>query len=116
MREVGGCNPGTTNEDLRRALLRFIADFANWDNAAQHTYLEVSRALMKAAHAPADGENYEPALTRHSCQDGHQLPHDMKFACSIPLDDYRPIAFPCGIGTQCDSLLSPAVFIGNLLA
>jgi putative DNA methylase len=29
---------------------RFIADFANWDNAAQRTYLEVSRALVKAAH------------------------------------------------------------------
>ena len=25
---------GTTDEDLRNALLKFIADFANWDNAA----------------------------------------------------------------------------------
>src|SRR3990170_4313697 len=48
--QVGGCNPGTTDKDLRKALLKFIADFANWDNAAQRTYLEVSRALVKAAH------------------------------------------------------------------
>ena len=48
--QVGGCNPGTTDEDLRKALLKFIADFANWDNAAKRTYLEVSRALVKAAH------------------------------------------------------------------
>ncbi|HSV73064.1 MAG TPA: DUF1156 domain-containing protein [Chthonomonadales bacterium] len=34
--EVGGCNPGTTDEHLRRALLRFIADFANGDHGAPH--------------------------------------------------------------------------------
>ena len=29
--QVAGCNPGTTDEDLRKALLKFIGDFANWD-------------------------------------------------------------------------------------
>lgn len=57
---MGGCNPGTTDEDLRKALLKFIADSANWDNAARPTYLEVSRALVKAAHSPAGGGRYEP--------------------------------------------------------
>src|SRR3989304_1904733 len=42
--------PGTTDGNLRKALLKFIADFANWDNAAKRGYLEVSRALVKAAH------------------------------------------------------------------
>ncbi|MDP9179932.1 MAG: DUF1156 domain-containing protein, partial [Gemmatimonadota bacterium] len=41
---------GPTDEDLRKALLRFIGDFANWDLAANRDYLEVSRALVKAAH------------------------------------------------------------------
>jgi hypothetical protein len=41
---VGSCHPGTTNADLRRALLRFIAAFADWDLAANRAYLEVSRA------------------------------------------------------------------------
>src|SRR3990172_662460 len=29
---VGGCNPGDSDEDLRRALLRFIGTFASWDH------------------------------------------------------------------------------------
>ena len=47
---MAGCNPGTTDEDLRKALLTFIADFANWDHATHGVYLNVSRALVKAAH------------------------------------------------------------------
>src|SRR5436309_1467357 len=31
---------GSTDEDLRKALLKFIGDFANWDLAANLTYLE----------------------------------------------------------------------------
>src|SRR5688572_30373130 len=38
LREVPGCHPGKSDQELRRALLRFIADFANWDNAANATY------------------------------------------------------------------------------
>jgi predicted HTH transcriptional regulator len=41
---------GRGTNRVRKALLKFIADFANWDNAANRTYLEVSRALVKAAH------------------------------------------------------------------
>jgi Protein of unknown function (DUF1156) len=51
------CNPGTTDQELPGALLKFIADFANWDLASNRTYLDISRALVKAAH----GE--EPPLT-----------------------------------------------------
>jgi len=47
LRTVAGCNPGTTDEDLRKALLKFIADFANWDLASNHTYVDVSRALVR---------------------------------------------------------------------
>ena len=39
-----------TDEGLRQILLKFIADFANWDNAAKTEYLEISRGLVKAAH------------------------------------------------------------------
>ena len=39
-----------TDDGLRRVILDFIADFANWDNAANRTYLSASRALVKAAH------------------------------------------------------------------
>ena len=39
-----------TDEGLRQVLLRFIADFANWDNAAKTEYLETGRGLVQAAH------------------------------------------------------------------
>ena len=42
-----------TDKGLRRALLRFIADFSNWDNSGKAGYIETGRALVRAAH-PGD--------------------------------------------------------------
>lgn len=36
--------------ELRKALLDFIADFANWDNSGNPAYLAASRSLTQAAH------------------------------------------------------------------
>jgi putative DNA methylase len=41
---------GNSDEDLRDALLRFIVDFANWDNVANAAFLEAGRGLVNAAH------------------------------------------------------------------
>jgi putative DNA methylase len=91
--EVGGCNPGTTDEDLRRALLRFIADFANWDNAAHRTYLDVSRALVKVAHAPADGGAYEPPLVVDPFAGGGSIPLEaLRLGCEAFASDLNPVA------------------------
>src|SRR5207248_7005776 len=38
------------NEALRRGLLKFIADFADWDRSADRTFLEVGRGLVRAAY------------------------------------------------------------------
>jgi putative DNA methylase len=43
-------NVGPTDEDLRKALLKFIGDFANWDLASNPQYPEASSGLVKAAH------------------------------------------------------------------
>src|SRR2546428_13345479 len=43
------------NEQLRSALLDFIADFANWDNSTVPEYLNTSRALTQAAHEALGG-------------------------------------------------------------
>jgi len=59
---------GPTNADLRKALLKFIGDFANWDLATSRTYLEVSRTLVKAAH----GE--EPPLVVDPFAGGGSIP------------------------------------------
>jgi len=91
--EVGGCNPGTTDSDLRRALLRFIAAFANWDLAANRTYLEVSRALVKAAHAPADGGAYEPPLVVDPFAGGGSIPLEaLRVGCEAFASDLNPVA------------------------
>jgi putative DNA methylase len=43
------------NGELRKALLDFIADFANWDNSTSSPYLTTSRALTHAAHTALGG-------------------------------------------------------------
>ena len=51
----GGWNEQVKTDDgLRRVLLKFIADFANWDNSAKAEYLETGRALVRAAHPDGD--------------------------------------------------------------
>jgi len=43
------------NVELRKALLDFIADFANWDNAISEPFLSTARALTSAAHRALGG-------------------------------------------------------------
>ncbi|TVR84791.1 MAG: DUF1156 domain-containing protein [Rhodospirillales bacterium] len=87
LRQVAGCNPGTTDEDLRKALLRFIADFANWDLASNRTYLDVSRALVNAAH----GE--EPPLVVDPFAGGGSIPLEaLRVGCEAFASDLNPVA------------------------
>ena len=51
LREVR--QPPTDDVELRKALLWFIGAFANWDMAANQTYLNVGRNLVRAAHGEA---------------------------------------------------------------
>ncbi len=79
--------------ELRRWLLRFIADFANWDLAAHPTYLEVSRALVKAAHAPDDGSPYEPPLVVDPFAGGGSIPLEaLRLGCEAFASDLNPVA------------------------
>ena len=41
--------------EVRKALLDFIADFANWDNSGDEDYLETSRSLVQVAHEALGG-------------------------------------------------------------
>jgi adenine-specific DNA methylase len=78
---------GKADVDLRKSLLRFIADFANWDNAAQRTYLDVSRALVKAAH----GE--EPPLVVDPFAGGGSIPLEaLRLGCEAFASDLNPVA------------------------
>lgn len=78
---------GSTNEDLRKALLKFVADCANWDFAANRSYLEVSRALVKAAH----GE--EPPLVVDPFAGGGSIPLEaLRLGCEAFASDLNPVA------------------------
>jgi putative DNA methylase len=84
---VGGCDPGTTDEQLREALLKFIANFSNWDNATQRTYLEVSRALVQAAHGA------EPPLVVDPFAGGGSIPLEaLRLGCDAFATDLNPVA------------------------
>lgn len=85
--QIPGCRPGQSDEELRKALLRFIADFANWDLAANRSYLEVSRALVKAAH----GE--EPPLIVDPFAGGGSIPLEaLRLGCEAFASDLNPVA------------------------
>ena len=88
-----GCGRGETDAVLRQGLLKFIGDFANWDNAANRTYLDVGRALVKAANAPDDGSTYEPPLVVDPFSGGGSIPLEaLRLGCEAFASDLNPVA------------------------
>ena len=76
-----------SDEGLRRIILKFIADFANWDNAANSSYLETGRALVKAAH----GE--ESPLVVDPFAGGGAIPLEaLRLGCEAFASDLNPVA------------------------
>ena len=76
-----------TDEGLRRALLKFIADFANWDNSAKAEYLETSRSLVRAAHPE------EIPLVVDPFAGGGSIPLEaLRLGCEAFASDLNPVA------------------------
>ena len=76
-----------TDEGLRRVLLKFIADYANWDNAADADYLETGRALVRAAHPEA------PPLVVDPFAGGGSIPLEaLRLGCDAFASDLNPVA------------------------
>ena len=76
-----------TDAGLRQALLAFIADFANWDNAAKPAYLAAGRALVQAAHP---GEN---PLVVDPFAGGGSIPLEaLRLGCDAFASDLNPVA------------------------
>jgi putative DNA methylase len=84
------CLPGKkpkTDADLRAALLHFIGDFADWDNAGNRSYLEVARALVKAAHPD------ETPLVVDPFAGGGSIPLEaLRLGCDAFASDLNPVA------------------------
>jgi len=82
-----GCNPGSSDPDLRRALLKFIGDVADWNHAAKPTYLAISRALVKAA------QGGEPPLVVDPFAGGGSIPLEaLRVGCEAFASDLNPVA------------------------
>lgn len=76
-----------SDEGLRRVLLRFIADFANWDNAAKPAYLDVGRALVAASHPN------ETPLVVDPFAGGGSIPLEaLRLGCEAFGSDLNPVA------------------------
>ena len=76
-----------TDEGLRQVLLKFIADFANWDNAARQEYLNAGRGLVKAAHPE------QTPLVVDPFAGGGSIPLEaMRLGCETFASDLNPVA------------------------
>ena len=82
-----GCGKGENDQELRHGLLKFIADFANWALAKKLVYLDVSRALVKAAHGEV------PPLVVDPFAGGGSIPLEaLRLGCEVFASDLNPVA------------------------
>ncbi len=79
--------PGPEDEDLRKALIKFIADFADWDASSNRVFLEVGRGLIRAAHPE------EPPLVVDPFAGGGSIPFEaLRLGCEVFASDLNPVA------------------------
>ena len=75
------------NLGLRRVLMQFISDFADWDNAADPDYLEVARGLVRAAHG------LELPVVVDPFAGGGSIPLEaLRLGCDAFASDLNPVA------------------------
>ena len=76
-----------TDEGLRQILLRFIADFANWDNSAKDEYLVTGRGLVHTAHPEQNPLVVDPFAG------GGSIPLEaLRLGCEAFASDLNPVA------------------------
>ena len=86
-RPRGETSPIERDEELRRVILTFIADFANWDNAAKPKYLKTGQALVRAAHPD------KPPLVADPFAGGGSIPLEaLRLGCEAFASDLNPVA------------------------
>lgn len=88
-------NPIKLDDDmeLRQALLDFIADFANWDNATVTEYLATSRALTQAAHEALGGAPGTKPLVVDPFAGGGSIPLEaLRVGAESFASDLNPVA------------------------
>jgi len=79
--------PGPSDAALRKALLKFIGDFANWDFSSDKDYLAVARGLVKSVNPD------EPPLVVDPFAGGGSIPLEaLRLGCDAFASDLNPVA------------------------
>ncbi len=78
---------------LRRALLDFIADFANWDNSTDERYLKTARALTQSSHESLGGAPGSRPLVVDPFAGGGSIPLEaLRVGADAFASDLNPVA------------------------
>ncbi len=76
-----------SEKGLRKALLTFIGDFADWNNSANNNFITTARALVKAAHPE------ETPLVVDPFAGGGSIPLEaLRLGCEAFASDLNPVA------------------------
>lgn len=79
--------PGLTDLDLRTQLLRFIGNFASWDNSTRPMYVEGARGLVRATSGD------EAPLVVDPFSGGGTIPLEaLRLGCDAIASDLNPVA------------------------
>ncbi len=79
--------------EIRKALLDFIADFANWDNSTAKEYLETARSLTQAAHEALGGASGTRPLVVDPFAGGGSIPLEaLRVGADAFASDLNPVA------------------------
>ncbi|MGQ9512642.1 DUF1156 domain-containing protein [Thermodesulfitimonas sp.] len=78
---------GKSDVVLRKTLLKFIADFANWEASSHPLYLKIARGLVQAAHPE------ETPLVVDPFAGGGSIPLEaLRLGCEVFASDLNPVA------------------------
>ena len=76
-----------TDEGLRQAMLRLIAEFSDWSNSSRNEYLQTGRGLVKAAHPE------QTPLVVDPFAGGGSIPLEaLRLGCDAFASDLNPVA------------------------
>lgn len=79
--------------EIRRALLGFIAEFANWDNSTDERYLTTARALTESAHVSLGGQPGTRPLVVDPFAGGGAIPLEaLRVGADAFASDLNPVA------------------------
>lgn len=87
-------NPTKLDDDieLQRALLDFIADFADWDNSTTTEYLNTSRELTQSAHEALGGATGTKPLVVDPFAGGGSIPLEaLRVGADVFASDLNPV-------------------------